>query len=270
MGSGYQILQERLLEMYDAFTEVMEEARLDVFLVGGSALGAVRHKGFIPWDDDIDTAMLREDFEKMEQIMAARGNVIGEFRYLAAENRIHPDAPVGHIYDGRMADRAGYAGAARIDIHPLDGVPGGAFLRKVQHTASRLYYLFAYNHPAKNKGRLARWATKLILAVTPEFLRKKYVRGLKKVITSWNSRTEKEVCSLFGEAGYRKEIIPYGIVRPARTVEFASREYTTFYDVEAYLRQRYGEDYMQLPPPKERTPRHSVSRNYRDGDRQSG
>ena len=57
-------LQKKQLEIFVKFIELCEKNNLNYFLIGGSALGAIRHKGFIPWDDDLDVGMLREDFEK--------------------------------------------------------------------------------------------------------------------------------------------------------------------------------------------------------------
>ena len=70
MEDGLEELQQRLVEMLLAFQEFTQENGVTFFLVGGSALGAVRHQGFIPWDDDVDVAMMREDFEKMEHLMS--------------------------------------------------------------------------------------------------------------------------------------------------------------------------------------------------------
>lgn len=255
---GLKKLQNGLLEMYQSFYDTVEQAGLTVFLVGGTALGAVRHRGFIPWDDDIDVAMLRADFEKMEKLMAERGGKIGVYQYLPAENDIYPDAPVGHLYDTRIVEKKGYAHTPAIDIHPLDGVPESGVCRKMQNIFSKVYYLFAYHHPAKNKGTLMKAATALILALTPECLRKIYLRRCKKFITRWNREGMQQICSLFGEAGYTKEILPYEMVMPPRQIPFEDRSYKTFADVEGYLTRRYG-DYMTLPREEERHPFHGVS-----------
>lgn len=251
-------LQNGLLEMYQCFYDLMEQERLDVFLVGGSALGAVRHQGFIPWDDDMDVAMLRADFERMEWLLAERNGKIGVYQYLPAENEVYPDAPIGHLYDTRIVKKHGYDRTPAIDIHPLDGVPERGILRKMQNILSKVYYLFAYNHPTKNKGSAMRAMTGAILAVTPERLRRTYLKGAKKFITRWNRQDMTHICSLFGEAGYTREILPYGMVVPARRISFENREFKTFADIEGYLAGRYG-DYMTLPPEEERQPLHGVS-----------
>lgn len=254
-------LQEKLLEMYDAFVEVIEKKNMDVYLVGGTALGAVRHQGFIPWDDDMDVAMLRPEFEQMERWMKMHGNRIGDFVYLPAENDIHSEAPVGHLYDGNLIEKYGYDCVAQIDIHPLDGIPKQRFLQRIQQIAAKGYYLFVYNHPTKNKGKAMRVISGMVLALTPAFLRHIYLRVLKKMITSWDTGKSKYICSLFGEAGYRREIIAKSDILPARNIVFSGREYKTFAKVEKYLKQRYG-NYMELPPKHERVPLHKANQSY--------
>ena len=167
MEDGLEELQQRLVEMLLAFQEFTQENGVTFFLVGGSALGAVRHQGFIPWDDDVDVAMMREDFEKMEHLMKMQGNRLGQFVYSPVEKHIIPDAPIGYLYDLLHAD-AGYENTAKIDIHPIDGVPKSRLLRKVQKWTSLIYYLSEYRLPVKNKGTVVRNISKVILKITPD------------------------------------------------------------------------------------------------------
>lgn len=65
-------LQQIELDVLKDFANVCDELELPYFMVGGSAIGTVRHKGFIPWDDDIDVGMLRKDFERFKKFAVPR------------------------------------------------------------------------------------------------------------------------------------------------------------------------------------------------------
>ena len=253
-------LQSCLLQMLVAFREFTEQYGLTFFLVGGSALGAHRHQGFIPWDDDVDIAMMRGDFEKMERIMEQIGNRIGEFAYSPVENHIIPEAPIGYLYD-TVHTQKGYENTAKIDIHPIDGVPKQAFLRKVQMVSSLVYYLSEYRLPVKNKGKKIRAVSKFILKITPDFLFRFYMRVTKKIMTSWSDESSEEICSLFGVAGYRREVMPRSYLMPLKKVLFEGEEFFAPGDMDPYLKRLYG-DYKTLPPEEERYPRHDSYRMY--------
>ncbi len=249
-------LQHRLIEMLAVFQEFTKEHGLTFFLVGGSALGAYRHEGFIPWDDDVDIAMMRSDFEKMEAYMAARDNQIGEFVYSPVESHIIPEAPIGYLYDTTHIEK-GYENTAKIDIHPIDGVPENGFLRKVQMISSLIYYLSEYRHPVKNKGKKIRTISKVIIKITPDFMFRFYMRVTKKLMTSWSDRDSKNICSLFGVAGYHQEIMPRNYLMPLKESAFSGETFLVPGDTHNYLERLYG-DYQKLPPEEERFPRHDI------------
>ena len=125
-----QICQKYLLEMLLVFDAFCKEHGLPYFLAGGSALGAYRHQGFIPWDDDIDLAMMRPDFERLEQLLAKHDNRLEKYRYSPVEKQIIPDAPIGHLLYLPQGDYPQNA-APKLDIHPIDGVPDGKAGRTV-------------------------------------------------------------------------------------------------------------------------------------------
>lgn len=130
---------------FDAFCK---EHGLPYFLAGGSALGAYRHQGFIPWDDDIDLAMMRPDFERLEQLLAKHDNRLEKYRYSPVEKQIIPDAPIGHLLYLPQGDYPQNA-APKLDIHPIDGVPDGKAGRTLQRIFVIVHYLSIYRLPTK-------------------------------------------------------------------------------------------------------------------------
>lgn len=119
-------IHERLLYMTMQFHKFCEENKLTYFLIAGSLLGAVRHKGFIPWDDDVDIAMPREDYE----ILKSFKNITDDLEIVSYENNhghYHPFAYI-NIADTKTLMEEEYIKKSTnkgmfLDIFPLDGLP---------------------------------------------------------------------------------------------------------------------------------------------------
>ena len=267
MEDGLINMQKKLLEMLLRFQQFASENNLIFFLVGGSALGAERHKGFIPWDDDIDIAMARPDFERMEAEMRKQGNTLGDIIYSPVAEHIIPEAPIGFLYDVSR-ENTDFRNTAKIDIHPIDGTPKSAVLKKVQNIVSIIYYLSVYRLPTKHKGKLARCISKTILKLTPLFLLKFYAKVCKKIMTHWDVSKSESVCSLFGAAGYKREVMPRNYVFPLKEALFEKNRFLAPYDTKLYLQQLFG-NFKEMPPLAERRPCHRVHLSY-IGDMSNG
>ncbi len=246
--------QSYLLNMLLAFDAFCKEHGVEYFLAGGSALGAVRHGGFIPWDDDIDLAMLRPDFEKMERLLAECGNKIGEYEYSPVIGQIVPDAPIGHLLYLPEGDYD-KADAPKLDIHPIDGLPQAGWKRKVQHFFSIVHYMAVYRHPTKNKGKAAHLISKMLVAVTSDSMFDRYARMSRKVIAAYDAERANQVCSLFGLAGYANEVMDRELIVPYQRIEFEGHLLPVPCKEKGYLEKLYG-DYEKLPPEEEREPKH--------------
>ena len=122
------------LEILKEVISLCEKHGLRYYLLGGTFLGAVRHQGFIPWDDDIDIGMPRTDFERFceiarQELKAPLGFV--SFRNNAEYIYFHPRV---YNYNSRVIDRSGVNEKetfAWIDVFPLDGMPGNKLVRKL-------------------------------------------------------------------------------------------------------------------------------------------
>lgn len=241
-----------MLLVFDAFCK---EHGLSYFLAGGSALGAYRHQGFIPWDDDIDLAMMRPDFEGLEQLLAKHDNRLEKYRYSPVAKQIIPDAPIGHLLYLPEGDYPQNA-APKLDIHPIDGVPKGKTGRLLQRIFVIVHYLSIYRLPTKNKGKAAHEISRIIVKITPDRLFNWYARVSKKIITAKKTENADKVCSLFGLAGYQREVMDKNILLPYQRVPFCGHMLPVPNQIQPYLQQLYG-DYDSLPSVEDRHPKHS-------------
>ena len=117
-------LQLHLQENLKVLDEVFRSHGLRYFLVSGTMLGAVRHKGFIPWDDDVDLGMPRDDYERL--IANSKEWLPDYLEFICAEKDSNYPLPFGKIQDSRTTliekTYRDYVGGVYIDIFPLDGV----------------------------------------------------------------------------------------------------------------------------------------------------
>lgn len=249
------------LNILTYFTEVCEENNLRYYLGGGTLLGAVRHKGFIPWDDDIDVMMPRPDFQKLLSLSINNENY----------NIIKPGT-AGYYYNfAKLVDTRTILeekGIKRIDglgvyidIFPLDGMPETPDARKkrfkelnsirkrINNTCllrpkfhrNPFAYLNACRIYNSNKN------------IDLSSLQKNYLDSALK-----NSFDDSEYVFAAGGAYGARDIFPGKWFEKEIELQFENLSVKAFNGYDFYLTQLYG-DYMTLPPEDERvTPHHTI------------
>ena len=248
-GSGHspsanaelQELQSCLLEILKAIDRVCRQHHLRYYLFAGTMLGAVRHRGFVPWDDDADIAMPRPDYDEL---------VSGEHnpRYPYFFARIH-DVRTTYI----LRRQFDFVGGLPVDVFPLDGMTHSMLRRRWHYLrlsiARKLLY-FCLIDPYKHGRGLYSLLVKSVRALfSPASLH----RRLYRILTEFPYETSALVADNDNKP-YRG-ILPKEVYGEPQPVEFAGTTLMTVADPDAYLRYCYG-NYMEIP--KERPPQ-----NYR-------
>lgn len=252
MRKDLRKFQLELLKNLEILDKILKKNKIEYFLLGGSALGAIRHKGFIPWDDDIDIGIKRNEFERFE-------NIIDKFLpknliyCKIGENKI-PNAPIGYLYD--ISDKTiPLEEVPTIDIFALDNVPDNKIAEKIQNIFSKVYNLCIYRKPARNRGKIAHYFTKVILFIFPNIILDKLEILSKKIITLHQNKKTKYINNLFG-ANYEK--VRQEVMKTSILMEFEEKKFPIPILYDEYLTTLYG-DYMKIPDKNKRQPKHKIN-----------
>lgn len=249
-------VQQNLLATLSYFDSICREHNLTYYLWAGTQLGAIRHEGFIPWDDDADVAMPRADYEKLMahyDEWVAKPYGIATFyntaKYPHYFARIH-DTNTTMI----IRKHLGYVEGVHVDIFPLDNVPDNKFSRWLHFKGLNFYYRLLYmalRSPKKdNKRRFC-----LFYKFLQSFLkREKLLAKVDRYIKRYND-TKCLNCtdSFYGAHAY----VAYETLGNPIKYNFEGVELLGVENGAKYLADKYGEDYMTLPPIENRR-QHSV------------
>ena len=243
-------LQLRLLRILKAFDIMCRNHGLRYYLEYGTLLGAVRHGGFIPWDDDLDIMMPRPDYELL--IKHSKEWMPEPYEFVCFENDPNYPLQFGKVQDASttLVERPHlyYLGGAYIDVFPMDGVPESekerkAHAKRYKRLKSLLY--ITWRDPYKHgHGPSSWWPLIMRKIYKPERVQDM----IRELSMKYPFETSKYVANLFGQKLRpldREKELGYGT--PKRI------EYAVFMNVintDARLTQIYG-DYMTTPPPKE-------------------
>lgn len=260
-------LQLTQLEILCEVQRVCERNNISFFLYGGTLLGAIRHQGFIPWDDDLDIGMLRDDYERFLDIAPREMNK----KYLLQTWRNDPGyawpfakvQKVGTICQEIISANANKMSGIYIDIFPLDVFPSNAHMQKSQGKKIELFrYLSLMKCGYKQWLSSGRFDLKKYLKYLPfRFLAMFYKKEqICKVYEDSATRFNKSG----GESLFPQSIRHYGTLSvPRKDFEktimapFEGKEFPIPIGYENYLVSAYG-DWETLPPENERGNRHGV------------
>ena len=230
--------------------KICEKHNLNYFLLAGSALGAVRHKGFIPWDDDLDIGMLREDYDKfMEYAKEELPKTIFMQTWDTDENYALPFLKLrleGTKFVERNTKDVDLHKGIYIDIFPFDNVPADEQAQKKQAKETSFYWkcLLAKNHyvlwddkdwKKKSIYRLVRMATSV--------MSKKQIQA----------KIDAQMLAYNGQKTKKKRLW----LETTEIVRFEDDYFPIPKAYDAYLKSLYG-DYMKLPPEDQRENRHNI------------
>lgn len=253
--------QEYILQVLREVLKVLDELEIPYFMQGGTMLGAIRHQGFIPWDDDVDLGIIREDYERLLQVVSDK---LPE----NLELRTYWDETDHHYYFARIVDKRYQIrrmGSLEerlenvwVDLFPLDGMPNGALARgwhKFRLLMTRLkFHLSCFEKVnIKRPGRpfieRAIIRVAMITKVGSWFNTRKQLDKMDRLLKKYPPEKSEYLVNFTGQTSYKfnemfkKEVYGKGKAYPFEDIQMVGPE-----KYDEYLKSLYGQ---YMAPPKE-------------------
>lgn len=257
-------LQLKSLEILIHFKDFCEEHDLQFFLYGGTCIGAIRHKGFIPWDDDIDVVMPRSDYEKLGKLWP-KYNTEDKYVYCRTDNKVNLKHPMTTIRDTKTTYVRDYqvdlniVHSVRLDIISLDACPNNKIQRNIQLGWGFIFHLF--NREAKSSSHfnfIGKITTFILKVIKSSKLRYKIWRFAEKQMSKYPITSETEnLTDLLSVFRIMKIKYPKEYFESAVYKEFEGHKMPVPVGYDEYLTQVFG-DYMSYPSLDEQEPKHEA------------
>jgi lipopolysaccharide cholinephosphotransferase len=241
---------------------ICEEHNIEYFIIGGTALGAVRHKGFIPWDDDIDIGMTRSNYDRFNKI---------------AEKHLREDLVLQNIETDRYSPfpytkvrkrntkfveycnrNLKMFNGIYVDIFPYDNIPDEMSKRKKQYYIVQLLLrIYIYRNipditvkPTNLYLKIKQCIRRIVHYILKPIPKKLLYKILVKNMIKYNNdKTKMKACLLFPK--FMVECMSNEVLYPLKKVEFENNYFYAPNNCDEYLKTHYG-NYWELPPENQR------------------
>lgn len=239
-------LQLRLLKILEDIDRVCKAHNIRYYLIAGTMLGAVRHKGFIPWDDDADVAMPRADYDRF--IKHANEWLDEKYELVSGE-----DTPQYPYQFARIQDKGttyvlrrdfSFVGGLPVDVFPLDGMTDSKLRQRIHYAKYRFLVKMLY-FSLVDPYKHGRGLRSLVVRVTNRLISPKWVhRKLDSVQKEYSMDSHPLVADHDNDMS--RGILPKEVYGTPVAVSFEGHHFAGVHDADTYLSHCYG-DYMKPP-----------------------
>ena len=241
------------LEMLIEVDRICRKHRIRYQIIAGTELGAVRHGGYIPWDDDADIAMLRSEYERFVEVCRTE---LDTERFYFQDHRETPGYRWGYgklrrkdtLFLREYQEHMPYEQGIFIDIFPLDGVPDSYFLRALKNFECFCVRKILWSKVGRNADRSP--AKRLAFSLLSRIPERAVLSYLDRMIARAPTRSRMVRILMFTTPN-RAYGYPTKYYLSAAPTVFEGHTFPGAKDARGYLSFKFG-DYMTLPPPEQR------------------
>ncbi|WP_415944289.1 LicD family protein [Megasphaera elsdenii] len=247
-------IQLSILKILRYFDSYCKKYKLRYYLTGGTLLGAIRHKGFIPWDDDIDVCMPRPDYEKLIKMFNDNADKRYSLSSYDVGNSYRPYAKILDLTTKVIAKTSEDEQHLWIDVFPVDGLPDdGEKIKNIYQSCGRYRDILNLARCKLGTGKtpLRRMSKYILQPLARLYGEDRLVEKIENIARSHNYENSKNVGVItWGIYGTSEKMLKCEFEQPTE-VTFEGDEYPAFSCWKSYLSNLYG-DYMKLPPIEKR------------------
>ncbi len=255
-----------LFEILKYFDNICRENNIQYTLYCGSLIGAIRHSDIIPWDDDIDVALTSENYKKLKEVMQKQNS-----RYIYLDNSIEKTYyyPFAKIVDSNTIayednNRRINNYGVYIDVFEINNVSDNENIRKKNHerlsSLKRIFGVFAdTDENLKKKSIIKKIRNFLIFKIGCSFFIKKY----NSLCEKYNNDNTTHMMFNWPTYGYNHEILPKEYYERYTNKKFRNINAMVSANYDEILKSLFG-NYMELPPEKDRIPKHNIKAYWRE------
>lgn len=262
-------LKRILVEMLSDLSNLCQKYDLDLILVGGSALGAVRHNGFIPWDDDLDVGLSRKDYDKLINLIE-KGYLDKKYDFSYPNKRSDSKNlflkifKKGTVFSEITDTNANFPKGVFLDVFPIENAPIGKYTQKIKGFISDLLSFISvsvlyYEYPSRqyadfmstDSAALKRYNQRMMIGKIAKLFgsHKTWVNRFNRF--AQRNKPTSLMTIPTGRKHYVGEILPSNIFFPSSVGNFEGLKIGLPHDQHKYLKNLYG-DYMIIPPEDKR------------------
>ena len=256
---SFEESKEIMVNILKSIDKCCRENNINYSLCWGTLIGAIRHHGFIPWDDDIDLMMSRKEYNRFLEVY--NDSEYGVYTPKVNKNCIQP---MTKVYDKKtrvyLNNHSKSLFGVWVSIFPYDNAPDENIVKweKKRDFWSRLYHIKTCQRLIRERSAFRKFSKQVSKLVLTPFSSFWIYKRLENCLTAYNNQQTSRVCIWFGTPYMKFRYFPKELMNEFVDVDFEQMRAMVIKRYDDFLMSTYG-DYMMFPPESEQVPKH----NYR-------